>query len=136
MEPSFNRSLIYSAAFHVLLLGLLLFLYNSFLVVRTPLLMDLTLIGEMSQGSGLGSPASKAGETPSQLPVAETNGEFSSPQKEVANPPLQTHDRPEVAVKKPLKSQVHPGRSPKESYLESLRKSAPIGLEAKKDEPQ
>lgn len=136
METSYKRSLLYSLGFHLLLLALLLILYNSFLVVRTPLLMDLTLIGEMSQGSGLGSPSSHAGETPSQLPAAETNGEFSTPAKEIANPPLQTNPNPEVAVKKPLKSQIHPGRSPKESYLESLHQSAPIGLEAKKDEPQ
>ncbi|HEY5039318.1 MAG TPA: hypothetical protein VIJ93_09630, partial [bacterium] len=128
MNDSFPKSILYSTLFHACLLLLLFLLYHSFLVVRTPLLMDLTLIGEMSQGNGLGSPASHGGVTPNQLPVAESNGEFSTPRKEMANPPIQPSEKPEVAVKKPLKPQVHSGNASSEAYLESLRRSAPIGL--------
>jgi periplasmic protein TonB len=135
MDKSFQKSLLYSVLFHLVLLLILYFLYSSFLVVRTPLLMDLTLIGEMSQGSGMGSPTSHAGEKPAQMPMAETNGEFSSPQKEASNPPVNPSEKPEVSVNKPLKTQVHSGKAPAETHLESLRNSAPIGLEAQKDIP-
>ena len=135
MDQDFQKSLIYSTVFHGLLLLLLFILYHSFLVVRTPLLMDLTLIGEMSQGQGMGSPASKTGEVPVQLPQVETNGEFSTPQKEIANPPVPITSQPEVSVKKPLKPQLHSGTASSEAYLESLHHSAPIGLELKKEAP-
>lgn len=135
MTPSFRRSLGYSFIFHVILILIIVLIYNSFLVVRTPLLMELTLIGQMSQGSGLGAPAANPGEMPNQLPVAQTGGDFSTPQKQMANPPINNTEKPEVAVKKPLKPQVHSGNSSTESYLESLRRSAPIGLERRKDQP-
>ncbi len=97
--------------------------------------MELTLIGQMSQGQGLGSPASHTGEVPVQLPMAETNGEFSTPRTELSNPPVSAAEKPEVSVKKPLKPKVHSGAASSEAYLESLRHSAPIGLELKKDAP-
>ncbi len=133
MDREFQKSLFYSTAFHVVLLLILFLIYQSFLVVHTPLMMDLTLIGQMSQGYGLGSPAAKSGEAPSQLPVASSSGEFNSPNKAMANPPLDNSERPEVAVKKPLKPQKHSGSANSESYLENLTREAPIGLENKKD---
>jgi TonB family protein len=133
MDRSFQKSLLYSTGFHALLLLLLFFIYQSFLVVRTPLMMDLTLIGQMSQGQGLGAPASKSGENPSQLPVASTNGEFGTTSQTRANPPLDNSKRPEVALKRPLRPQKHAGNAPSESYLENLTHEAPIGLENKKD---
>lgn len=134
MEQSFKKPLLYSFLFHAVLLLLLFLIYQSFLVVRTPLLMDLTLIGEMSKGNGMGSPSSHSGETTNQqLPQAETNGEFSSPRQQNANPPIEPAKQPEVSVKKPLKSLKHSGNAPSEAYLESLSHSAPIGLENKKD---
>ncbi len=135
MDQDFKISLIYSTLFHGLLLLLLFILYHSFLVVRTPLLMELTLIGQMSQGQSLGSPSAHSGEVPVQLPMAETNGEFSTPKTEMANPPVAASVKPEVSVQKPLKPKVHPGAAASEAYLESLHHSAPIGLELKKDAP-
>ncbi len=135
MDREFQKSILYSTGFHCLLLLILFIIYHSFLVVRTPLLMDLTLIGQMSQGQGLGSPSSNSGEKPVQLPMAETNGEFSTPRTEQANPPIPNTEKPEVSVKKPLKPKVHSGSANSEAYLESLHHSAPIGLELKKDAP-
>ena len=135
MDREFQRSLGYSALFHGLLLLVLFLLYHSFLVVRTPLMMELTLIGEMSQGQGLGSPSSHPGEVPVQLPQAETDGEFSTPRTEMANPPVPNDQRPEIRMKKPLKQKIHSGRADSEAYLESLHHSAPIGLEMKKEAP-
>ncbi|HUO57817.1 MAG TPA: TonB family protein [bacterium] len=135
MDREFQKSLAYSTLLHGLLLLLLFVLYHSFLVVRTPLLMELTMIGQMSQGQGLGSPAAHPGENPVQLPHAETNGEFSTPRQETANPPIPPAQNPEVAIKKPLKPLVHSGAASSEAYLESLHHSAPIGLEMKKDAP-
>ncbi len=133
MDTGFRKSLLYSTAFHAVLLLLLFFAYESFLVVRTPLMMDLTLIGQMSQGRGLGAPSSHPGEAPDTLPQAESNGGFSTPQKQVANPPVNAVPHPDVAVKRPLKTQKHPGAAPSEAYLESLNHSAPIGLENRKE---
>ena len=132
-DPSFPKSLLISALFHGCLLLILIFFYNSFLVTRTPLMMDLTLIGEMSKGSGLGSPSSNSGEAPNQMPAAATGGTFSAPQKPQANPPVQTRERPEAAIHRPLPSQSHSGNAPSESYLQSLDKTAPIGLSVQKD---
>lgn len=133
MDRQFQKSIVYSALFHAFLLFAVILFYNSFLLTRTPLMMELTLIGQMSQGNGLGSPSSNSGETPAQLPVAHSSGEFNTPRSETANPPLDNAQRPEVAVKKPLKPQPRSSNARAESYLESLEKSAPIGFESKKD---
>ena len=133
MDRQFQKSVLYSTLFHGLLLLILLLVYQSFLVVHTPLMMDLTLIGEMSQGNGLGSPEAKSGEAPSTLPRAATNGEFGSTSQTQANPPIPNSERPEVALQKPLKSKNHSGNSPSEQYLENLSNEAPIGMENKKD---
>jgi hypothetical protein len=66
MDRQFQKSIVYSALFHALLLFAVILFYNSFLLTRTPLMMELTLIGQMSQGNGLGSPSSNSGETPAQ----------------------------------------------------------------------
>jgi len=134
MDRSFPKSLTYSTLIHILVLFLFFEIYKNFLIVRTPLLMELTLIGQMSQGNGMGSPASHPGEVPAQLPVANTGmDQFSNPQKPTANPPIETSEKPEVAVKKPLKEEKHSGNARSESYLEHIRKEAPIGLTVKKD---
>src|SRR6185369_14144617 len=111
METSFRKSLLHSFIFHLALVLLLFLVYGNFLVRRTPLLMELTLIGQMSQGYGMGSSASHTGEVPSQMPVAATDGEFSTPQKPIANPPVVNTERPEVSIKKPLHPTPHPGKS-------------------------
>ncbi len=133
MDKQFQKSILYSTGFHALLLLILFLVYQSFLVVHTPLMMDLTLIGQMSQGAGLGSPAAQTGQVPNQLPMASTNGDFGSTHTTPANPPIDQAPRPEVAVKKPLKPQKHAGNAPNEAYLENLTQEAPIGLENKKD---
>ena len=133
MDKSFQRSLFYSTGVHLLLLLVLFLVYQSFLVVRTPLMMDLTLIGQMSQGNGLGSPAAKPGEQPQPLPKAATSGEFGTVSQPQANPPVDNQPKPEVAVKKPLKPRIHSGHASQESYLENLTHEAPIGMENKND---
>lgn len=133
MEDSFKKPLLYSALTHAFILLLFFLIYRNFLVVRTPLLMELTLIGQMSQGSGLGSPAPHSGEVVQQLPVAETDGEFSTPRSETAKPAVQDSLKADLSVKRRPKPRKHPGASSSEAYLESLRKSAPIGLDPRKD---
>lgn len=133
MEDSFKKSILYSALTHVFILLLFFLIYRNFLVVRTPLLMELTLIGQMSKGSGLGSPAPQSGEVQQQLPAAQTDGEFSTPRSETAKPSLQDSRKPELSVKKPAKPRKHPGAASSEAYLESLRKSAPIGFNPRTD---
>jgi protein TonB len=136
METPFKKSLLYSTLTHALLLLFFFGIYKNFLIVRTPLLMELTLIGQMSQGNGMGSPASHPGEVPSQMPVANTDtGQFSNPQKQTANPPIVPAEKPEVAVRKPLNEEQNPGTAKAESYLEHVRKQAPIGLTLKNDIP-
>ncbi len=132
MDRRFNQALLYSAVLHALLLVLFIWIYESFLVTRTPLLMDLTLIGEMSQGQGLGAPTAQTGQTAGALPTAKTEGDFSTPQQAQANPAVANSARPEVAIKHPLKPKAHSSAKTEEQYLENLRKSAPIGLVPKK----
>ncbi len=133
MDKQFRKSILYSTGFHAVLLLILFLIYQSFLVVHTPLMMDLTLIGQMSQGSGLGSLSAKSGEIPSQQPVASTNGDFGTTKAIPANPPIDRVQRPKVALNKPLKPQKHAGNAQSEAYLEDLTHEAPIGLENKKD---
>lgn len=133
MDKRFQKSLAYSALFHGLLLFVLFLLYRSFLVVNTPLMMQLTLIGEMSKGYGLGSPEAKAGQAPNVLPPAATQGDFGSTSQTRANPALPNAEKPEVAVRRPLKSQNHSGNAPTEQYLENLSREAPIGVEDQKN---
>ncbi len=133
MDKQFRNSLFYSTLFHGLLLLVLFLLYRSFLVANTPLMMQLTLIGQMSKGYGLGSPEAKSGEAPNVLPPAATNGEFGSTSQTRSNPPLPNAEKPEVAVKRPLSPKRNSGSAPSEKYLESLNNEAPIGLEEQKN---
>lgn len=133
MDKQFGKSLAYSTLFHGLLLLILILVYQSFLVVHTPLMMELTLIGQMSKGYGLGSPSAQSGQMPNQLPVASTSGEFGSTSQTRANPALPNVQRPEVAIKKPLKNKNQSGNAPSEKYLENLSKLAPIGMESKNE---
>ncbi len=128
MDRRFNQSLLYSALLHALLLWLFIWIYQSFLVTPTPLLMELTLIGQMSQGQGMGAPAAQPGQTAGALPVAQTQGTFANPQQAQANPSVSDNVKPEVAIQKPLKVKPHSSAQSEEQYLESLRKTAPIGL--------
>jgi protein TonB len=133
MDKTFFRSLSYSTLLHALVLFLLFWIYQSFLVVHTPLMMELTLIGQMSQGNGLGSLANQAGSQPQPLPKAATAGEFGSVSQTQAQPVPPVAIKPDVSVRRPRKP-VHPtGKASKEAYLEHLSQEAPIGLENKKD---
>lgn len=133
MDKTFFRSLSYSTLLHVLVLFILFWIYQSFLVVHTPLMMELTLIGQMSQGNGLGSLANQAGSQPQSLPKAATSGEFGSVSQTQAQPAPPVSVKPDVSVRKPRKP-VHPtGKASKEAYLEHLSQEAPIGLENNKD---
>jgi TonB family protein len=133
MDRRFNQYLLYSTLLHVILLLLFIWVYNSFLVTPTPLLMDLTLIGQMSQGQGMGSPSAQPSSNAGVLPTAKTEGDFNSPQQAQANPPVSADTHPEVAVKKPLKPRLHSSAKTEEQYLEDLRKTAPIGFAPPKE---
>jgi TonB family protein len=133
MDRRFSQAILYSTIMHILLLMLFIWIYESFLVTRTPLLMQLTLIGQMSQGEGLGAPSAQPGQTAGALPTAKTEGDFSTPQQAQANPAVSNSAKPEVAIHHPLKPRPHSSAKTAEQYLESLRKSAPIGLNPKKE---
>jgi TonB family protein len=117
---------------HLFIFLLLAFLLSSFWAPRTPLMMELTLIGQMSKGVGLGSVASNPGKLPDQVPQAQTTGSFSTPQKKASNPET-TVEKAQVSLHKPLPNQKYSGNAPSESYLQSLDKSAPIGLSIHKE---
>jgi len=133
MTPSFQRSLLYSTLFHALLLLALWAVYGRFLVVRTPLLMELTLIGRMAQGEGLGSTTAHSGQQSGQAPQVSTAGEFETPKKETAPPPLRPSLKAEAQVKRPMRTQKDPGTDRSEAHLKSLRRTAPIGLSSQDD---
>jgi len=130
--PSFQRSVLYSVLLHGLLLLALWFVYGRFLVVRTPLLMELTLIGRMSEGEGLGSITAHPGQKSGQAPQASTAGEFDTPRREAIKPPTTSSKVADVAMKKPI-PRKDPGAETSEAHLRSLRKTAPIGLSGKDD---
>lgn len=133
MDRPFLRSLSYSTLAHALVLLLMFLAYRSFLVVHTPLMMDLTLIGQMSQGNGLGSLANQAGNQSEPLPKAATEGDFGSVSQTQPQPVPPTAPKPDVSVRKPRKPVRATGKASKEAYLEHLSKEAPIGLENQKD---
>lgn len=133
MDKPFFRSLSYSTLVHALVLFLLFWAYQSFLVVHTPLMMDLTLIGQMSQGNGLGALSNQAGSQPQPLPKAATSGDFGSISQTQAQPVPPLAAKPEVSVHRPKKPVHATGKASKEAYLEHLSKEAPIGLENKND---
>jgi len=134
MDRSFQRSVLLSAFTHALLIFLLFEFYKTFLVVRTPLLMEMTLIGRMSQGAGLGAQAVQPGEAPQQMPSANlTAPTVANPQVEAPHPPQPISEKPEVALHKRLNEQKNTGRTPSRAFLERLRKEAPIGLVPRKN---
>ncbi len=131
-QRSFLKPVVYSTLLHLFILLLLAFLLSSFLTPKTPLMMELTLIGQMSKGEGLGSIASNPGKQPDQSPEVKTQGTFSSPQKTASNPEI-TAAPSKVSIRKPLPTQKVSGSASAESYLESLDKTAPIGLSIHKE---
>jgi TonB family protein len=131
-NDSFLKPVVYSTLIHLFILLLLAFLLSSFLAPKTPLMMELTLIGQMSKGEGLGSIASNPGKQPDQAPEAQSAGAFSSPQKTASNPEIKAAPS-KVSIHKPLPNQKVSGSASSESYLESLDKSAPIGLSIHKE---
>jgi TonB family protein len=129
VDKSFSKSFLESTLLHVALLLLFYFLYHSFFTVQTPLLMDLTLIGESSLGNGQGAPAAQTGQVPQQINKTDNNNQLSAPQKDILNPAVDNSVRPEVAMKKVKKKSHH---APSEANLEKLNNSAPIGMEDQK----
>jgi len=132
MDRSFAKSILESTVFHAVLLLLLYFTYHSFMVVQTPLLMDLTLIGQTSQGNGQGAPSAQAGQVPQQVLKTDNNPQIPAPQKSVENPSVENAERPEVAMKK-AKKRSQKNDVPSEATLEKLNNSAPIGMENQKE---
>jgi protein TonB len=133
VDKSFSKSIFYSLLLHAAVLLLIYLLYHSFMVVQTPLLMDVTLIGQTtSQGNGLGSPSAQNGEIPQQAAKTDTNNQMPAPQKEISNLSVQNSDRPEVGMKKVKKRSSH-NQALSEANLEKLNNSAPIGMENQKE---
>ncbi len=132
MDRSFTKSIVESAIVHALVLLLIYFTFHSFMVVHTPLLMDLTLIGETSLGNGPGSPSAQNGQVPQQVLKTDNNPQMPASQKEIANPSVDNAERPEVALKK-AKKRSQKNHSPSEAALEKLNNSAPIGMENQKE---
>jgi len=133
MNSDLRRSLLWSAILHALVFVAFARLYESFLVARTPLLMELTLIGQMSRGEGLGADQSRAGDSPGALEEADTGkGEFDTPSRK-ADPagtaPSETGD-----VARVQKTPVAPetGSADQDAHLRSVRESAPIGIVPKR----
>jgi len=132
VDKSFSKSFLQSALVHAALLLLIYFIYHSFMVVQTPLLMDMTLIGETSQGNGLGAPSAQTGEVPQQVNKTDTNNQVPAPQKAIVNPVVDNSVRPEVAVKT-VKKKSNKNKALSEANLEKLNNSAPIGMENQKE---
>jgi len=134
MNTELRKSLLWSFFFHALILIAFIKLYDSFLVVRTPLLMELTLIGQMSRGDGFGSTGTQAGETSGALTAADTGrGEFDSPSRVSEVPTTKRLDAGEVSVARTPVTSSDAGTSDRDRYLESVRNRAPIGIDPKKD---
>jgi TonB family protein len=133
MERSFQKSLLVSALLHAAILLALLFMYQSFLVVRTPLLMELTLIGRMPQGNDLGVLGGASESSAVQPTSAENTAEVPSPKPEKSSVPVADNTRPQVSVKKPLKAPNRSAAVSPEAALKKLRKTAPIGIDPKKE---
>lgn len=131
MDRSFTKSILESAVVHIAVLLLLYFTYRSFMVVQTPLLMDLTLIGESSLGNGPGSPSAQSGQVPQQVLKTDNNPKMPAPEKEITNPAVDNSVRPEVAMKK-AKKRSRKNNAPSQAALEKLNNSAPIGMEDQK----
>jgi TonB family protein len=130
VDKSFSKSFLESTLLHAAILLLIYFLYHSFMVVQTPLLMDLTLIGQSSLGNGQGAPAAQNGQIP-QANKADTNNPVPAPQKDTLNPAADNSARPEVAMKKVKKKSVQNNALTNDS-LDKLNNTAPIGMENQK----
>jgi len=129
LDKSFSKSFLESTLLHAALLLLFYFLYHSFMTVQTPLLMDLTLIGQSSLGNGQGAAAAQNGQVP-QINKTDMSNQPPAPQKDTLNPAVDNSVRPEVAMKKvKKKSKPH---APSEASLEKLNSAAPIGMEDQK----
>lgn len=100
------------------------------MVVQTPLLMDLTLIGQSSLGNGQGAPSAQSGQIP-QADKANTNNPLTAPQKDTLNPAVDNAARPEVVMRKIKKKSVK-NNAPTDDSLEKLNSAAPIGMENQK----
>jgi TonB family protein len=133
MERSFQKSLLYSTLLHAAILLAFLFLYQSFLVVRTPLLMELTLIGRMPQGNDLGTTTGSNAPSVVQSQAAENTAEIPSPRLEKAEVPVPDNTKPQAAVKKPLKTARRSVTASPEAALRKLRRTAPIGINPTKE---
>lgn len=130
MDKSFSRSFLESGLLHAALLLLLYFLYHSFITVQTPLLMDLTLIGQSSLGNGQGAASAQTGQVPQQINKTDISNQLQAPQKDILNPAVDNAIRPEVAMKK-VKNKIKT-HAPSEASLEKLNNAAPIGMENQK----
>jgi TonB family protein len=131
VDKRFSKSIFYSFLFHAAILLLIYLVYHSFMVVQTPLLMDLTLIGQTSQGNGLGATSAQSGQIP-QAEKTTNNNEMPAPQKEILNPSVDNSERPEVAMKK-IKRKSTKNNTPSDADLEKLNNAAPIGMENQKE---
>lgn len=132
-----KRSFIWSVLLHAAVLLAFMKIYDSFLVVRTPLLMELTLIGRMSRGDGLGARETSPGEA---VGVPESSdpgrGEFDTPERKAAVPVRETVKSGEVSLAQtPVVKTAESGQEEQDRYLESVREDSPIGIAPRKSSP-
>lgn len=133
MTPELRKSLLWSFLLHAGVLLAFLRFYDAFLVTRTPMLMELTLIGEMSKGDGLGADASRAGEEPGALPEADTGkGEFDTPSRKSESLQTTRSETGEVSLASRTPVETIPGEADRDRYLRSVREEAPIGIAPKR----
>jgi len=130
VDRDFGKSILTSLALHALVFLLLFKVLDSFLVSHSPALMELNLIGVSSQGDGTGSQATLRGPVPGAVPAADKGEgqEFSSPK--ASSVPQPKPAQPKGGLSSPKTKPVPRPQSKAErsAYLESLRRTAPIGI--------
>jgi TonB family protein len=129
-----KKSFLWSALLHAMVILAFVKFYDSFLVVRTPLLMELTLIGQMSRGDGLGARESQTGQISGIPEVGDSSkGEFDSPSRKAEPAPRTESIAGEVSIAQTPVDSQETGAADRDRYLESVRKSSPIGIAPKRE---
>lgn len=134
MDRDFAKSLAGSFAFHLLLFLLWAALFQSFRVVRTPLLMELTLIGGLSPGAGLGALEARPGEEPGPLEgKAGREGAFDEPRDRPRPPEAEAALEGETARAVRPTPTAGAGSPGDPAYLARIRQEAPIGISPRRE---
>jgi TonB family protein len=133
MNAELKRSIVWSALLHALAIVAFIRLYDSFLVTRTPLLMELTLIGDLSRGEGLGADRTTAGVDAGSLPQTDTGkGEFGSPSRKAGETDPSRTQEGDVSLAPRTPLPASEGIEEDDRHIRSLRDSAPIGIDPRR----